>query len=625
MVEVPLEIEAELPREFDGAAILASSGLPRKVRIKAPKDSLKLSTAYRADQLLGDVVRVALRGTPADVSKVQDAASAFVKKVRERRHDGASLTVLSNGRGKIDLQESIPAPPKPGAPAAPPTPAPPAAAVPGDKLAALEKRLAKLEGDGTSEVREQLQRLASQLSALEARIAKMEERPPSARTAAAQALASPGAERSRGSLRRATAVDAFAEGLRSDLRARTAELLRGAEKASMLCDRAFVLVAEAERELEARAGAVGERLRSLSSEAAARQRALERVGVEVDLYTAPELPIASQLVERLAKGGDGPDPLPVLRGVVEGVLKAGAGGAALEGWLSRALPLCGWTPIVPRPGEAFSAELHEALDRPGDRVSVLVAPGARREDGQVLRARVLTQAERAEQAAAAPAQEELPEAETIPDDAHAGEATPGGASASPAGQAAVPEEELHPEAEMVPEEEEAHPAGPAPAAAASPADEPPAAPAPPAAAAEEPAGPPRAPPGEGGATDFADGAAAEAAAWAQAAEQEAATRAQEAAAAAPAAPVEGGDAAAPPAGLDEEALAAQVAMAVEVETAEDRDWAQVARGPEAFDAAGAATGAAEAEIEVIEEVAEAEVVEAAPPAPPPDDEGVVKP
>ena len=40
MVEVPLEIEAELPRDFEGSALLASSGLPRRVRIKATKDSL---------------------------------------------------------------------------------------------------------------------------------------------------------------------------------------------------------------------------------------------------------------------------------------------------------------------------------------------------------------------------------------------------------------------------------------------------------------------------------------------------------------------------------------------------------------------------------------------------------
>src|SRR5205807_1810842 len=51
MVEVPLEIEAELPRDFEGSANLASSGLPRRVRMRAPKDSLKLSTAYRTDRL----------------------------------------------------------------------------------------------------------------------------------------------------------------------------------------------------------------------------------------------------------------------------------------------------------------------------------------------------------------------------------------------------------------------------------------------------------------------------------------------------------------------------------------------------------------------------------------------
>src|SRR5437660_1349365 len=74
MVEVPLEIEAELPRDFEGAALLSSSGLPRKVRLKAQRDALKLSTAYRADQLLADLVKIALRGTPQDVERVQNAA-----------------------------------------------------------------------------------------------------------------------------------------------------------------------------------------------------------------------------------------------------------------------------------------------------------------------------------------------------------------------------------------------------------------------------------------------------------------------------------------------------------------------------------------------------------------------
>ena len=50
MVEVPLEIEAELPREFEGAALLASSGLPRKVKIKSARDALKLSADSRGHE-----------------------------------------------------------------------------------------------------------------------------------------------------------------------------------------------------------------------------------------------------------------------------------------------------------------------------------------------------------------------------------------------------------------------------------------------------------------------------------------------------------------------------------------------------------------------------------------------
>src|SRR5919199_1582989 len=118
MVEVPLEIEAELPRDFEGAALLSSSGLPRKIRLKAQRDLLKLSTAYRADQLLADLVKNALRASPVDVEKVQIAARNFVKSVRERRPDGPRLPVESKGRGKMEVSESLPA----AAPAARATP-----------------------------------------------------------------------------------------------------------------------------------------------------------------------------------------------------------------------------------------------------------------------------------------------------------------------------------------------------------------------------------------------------------------------------------------------------------------------------------------------------------------------
>src|SRR3989449_1282780 len=168
MVEVPLEIEAELPRDFEGAALLASSGLPRRVRIKATKDSLKLSTAYRADQLLGDIVRSALRGAANDIIRVQDAVMKFIRAVRERRQDGATLLVSSNGRGKIDVVESgvtarlapVQAAPEPGGPPSPPPP---------DRLAALERRVADLEAVG---------RRTGQNADLADRVARLEQRSP---------------------------------------------------------------------------------------------------------------------------------------------------------------------------------------------------------------------------------------------------------------------------------------------------------------------------------------------------------------------------------------------------------------------------------------------------------------
>src|SRR5438874_2955907 len=168
MVEVPLEIEAELPREFEGAALLASSGLPRKVKIKSARDALKLSTAYRADQLLADIVRSSLRGTPHDVQRVQEAVTKFIRTVRERRQEGATLTVTSNGRGKIEVLESAPA----GRGAASGI----EARLPPEKAVALERRLSELEtafariaaggdlADRISHLEERLTSLQGQLS-----------------------------------------------------------------------------------------------------------------------------------------------------------------------------------------------------------------------------------------------------------------------------------------------------------------------------------------------------------------------------------------------------------------------------------------------------------------------------
>src|SRR5260370_7443791 len=96
MVEVPLEIDAELPREFEGAVLLAASGLPRRVKIKASKDALKISTAYRADQLLADIVKSTLRGTAQDVQKGQEAGTKFIRPGPAPRPHRAPLPLSSN-------------------------------------------------------------------------------------------------------------------------------------------------------------------------------------------------------------------------------------------------------------------------------------------------------------------------------------------------------------------------------------------------------------------------------------------------------------------------------------------------------------------------------------------------
>ena len=164
MVEVPLEIEAELPREFEGAALLAASGLPRKVKIKAQKDALKLSTAYRTDQLVADIVKSSLRGTAMDAQRVADAVNKFIRTVRERRQEGATLVISSNGRGRIDVADQMPPGPRGAAPAITPVDLPRLSvpgSVPPDRVATLERRLAQ----GRERLRKILTRRGVTLSA----------------------------------------------------------------------------------------------------------------------------------------------------------------------------------------------------------------------------------------------------------------------------------------------------------------------------------------------------------------------------------------------------------------------------------------------------------------------------
>ncbi|HEY2031499.1 MAG TPA: hypothetical protein VGH20_20045 [Myxococcales bacterium] len=350
MVEVPLEIVAELPREFDGAAVLASSGLPRKVKLKAPKDALKLSTAYRADQLLADVVRTSFRGTASDVQRVRDAVTRFVRNVRERRQDGATLTVSANGSGSIDVAEH--APNARAAPRPTPPPARVASPPPPDRRAAdLQAALTRM-----ARMNERLEQLEQQMTGLGAQLTHL--------TAVAE-LTGPGMqERPRatagqrdGTPRRATAVEAYAEGLRAELRVRAeAGVLRG-QKQQELCDKAAALAAEAEV-LGAPADGTAPRLQELSAQGAARLSALQRFLEEIDLYATAELPVAKQLLERLEDGEAMPDPAAALEPLAR-ALRAKGGGA--DEWLSRAAAVCRW-PVDALGGEANESAMGAAPD-----------------------------------------------------------------------------------------------------------------------------------------------------------------------------------------------------------------------------------------------------------------------
>ena len=383
MVEVPLEIEAALPRDFEGAALLASSGLPRRVRIKATKDSLKLSTAYRADQLLGDIVRTALRGAANDIIRVQDAVMKFIRAVRERRQDGATLLISSNGRGKIDVVEAgatarfAAAPPAP-APEVPPSPAPP------DRLAALERRVADLEA---------AIRRTAQTADLADRVAQLEQRvltAPIARAARPIAdSADQGRDRSPTPARRATVIEAYADGLRMDLRARAAAAAAKARVEMERGDKAAALAADGEL-LGAPQDGTAQRLRDAAAQAAARQSGLTRLAEEIEFYDSGDLPVASQLLAKLEDSPSG-DPAPVLEAIAQAVARSAnpGDGDGRASWVRRAATLCAWQIVEPQPGESLDSAF-EVLDSGGTSVAALVCPGLKRADGaSIVRPRVL--------------------------------------------------------------------------------------------------------------------------------------------------------------------------------------------------------------------------------------------
>src|SRR5438270_103806 len=169
MVEVPLDLEAELARGFEGSALLVATGLPRKVHLKAQRDQIKLSTAYRADQLLVDIVRMAMQGAPKDLERVGAAARAFLRTVRERRQDGASLRIESGEKGRIDISESMPQ--APSRPRPQPVPAGPPPSPRERRLAEVEGKVARLlaAGDAVIAFEERISRAERRLAELEAR------------------------------------------------------------------------------------------------------------------------------------------------------------------------------------------------------------------------------------------------------------------------------------------------------------------------------------------------------------------------------------------------------------------------------------------------------------------------
>lgn len=431
MVEVPLEIEAALPRDFDGAAVLATSGVPRKVQLKAPRDALKISTAYRCDQLFADVVRVALRGSAVDVQRVQEASYRFVRSVRERRQDGASLTVTTTGQGTIEVSEETPPPrrsapiitPPPGSipvykPAAasmptpaevrriaPPVPSPPPPLA--RRIAELEAAVEKLRPDADLSLR--VQHLEERVAKLTAQLVHF--------TAVAE-LAGPGiqpaspapAQREARSLR-SSAVDAFAEGLRGEMRARTTAAIERGKKDSQTADKAAALAAEAAL-MGAPPDGTAERLRETAAEGAARLTGLRRLLDELDLYTAAELPMADRLLVRLEDAGTMIDPASALEPLAQAVVR-GAGGSDTRdrtAWLERAVALNGWQLLAPKAGEPFDEALHRSVAGSGPQIEGVVCPGLRRADGSPLvRARVRTRPGPAEDASGAPKDGESPE------------------------------------------------------------------------------------------------------------------------------------------------------------------------------------------------------------------------
>ena len=176
-------------------------------------------------------------------------------------------------------------------------------------------------------------------------------------------------------------VDAYAEGLRSELRTKAEAAAARARAEVERCDRAAALAVDAEV-LGAPPDGTSQRLRDASAQVAARQTSLERLAEEMEFYSGSDLPVASQLLARL-DDASARDPGPSLEPAAQAIVRGAKGDDAESrtAWLQRAAALCGWQLITPAPGDAVQPGFHQTVDKGGDTVVALAFPGLKRADG----------------------------------------------------------------------------------------------------------------------------------------------------------------------------------------------------------------------------------------------------
>jgi len=189
--------------------------------------------------------------------------------------------------------------------------------------------------------------------------------------------------------RRATAIEAYADGLRVDLRSRAAAAAAKARVEMERGDKAAALAADGEL-LGAPQDGTAQRLRDAAAQAAARQSGLTRLAEEIEFYDSGDLPVASQLLAKLEDSPSG-DPAPVLEAIAQAVARSAnpGDGDGRASWVRRAATLCAWQIVEPQPGESLDSAF-EVLDSGGTSVAALVCPGLKRADGaSIVRPRVL--------------------------------------------------------------------------------------------------------------------------------------------------------------------------------------------------------------------------------------------